>query len=245
MHAGRWNESPLKCVVMCGGRSSRFARGSTHKSMAAVGGVPLLRYVVDYWRAYTEDFIFVVKNGKADVMEYVATLPITAEFVEPTELRGIADGLTYVEPLIDGPFIMVLGDCFCSGRFDLSAPFEFGIGVLDDVPLEVIRRNYAVTLDERRVTGLEEKPLEPPNALCGLGFYFFQPAVFDYVRMTAPSSRSGEIEITDVLQTMVDQGVDLRAVMLDGAYVNVNKAEDLEYIDALLTSGRATNPYRA
>jgi dTDP-glucose pyrophosphorylase len=221
---------------MCGGKGSRFSSGGAHKSMTGVRGFPVLGYVINYWRAFTDDFIFVVKNGKEPLIEFVNDLPIKAQFVEPDVLRGIAHGLTYVEPLIDAPFITVLGDCFCSGSFDFPVNLDYGIGVLGHARPEQIHRNYAVFTEGDRVIAVEEKPDQIKNDLCGMGFYFFQPDVFDYVRKTAPSKRTNNHEITDVLQTMVECGVDLRAVMFNGTYVNINTQDDLVTVDAALTA---------
>lgn len=224
----------VRCVVMCGGRGSRFATAGAHKSMAGVQGSPVLGHVIEYWRAFTEDFVFVVKTGKESVIEYVRGKPINAQFVEPAGLRGIADGLLCAEHLVDAPFMVALGDCFCSGRFDFSGDFEYGIGVLRDAQPEQIRRNYAVSLNGERVVAVEEKPQRPANNLCGMGFYFFQPDVFDHIRRTAPSPRTNELEITDVLQTVIDSGTSLRAVLFDGSYVNVNTPSELDAVAAAL-----------
>ena len=232
--SGSWGSGKIRCVIMSGGKGSRFGSVGAHKSMTEVEGKPILGHVIDYWRVFTDDFIFVVKNGKEPLVEFISELPIKAQFVEPASLKGIADGLKYVEPLIDSPFIVVLGDCFCSGNFDFSREFDYGIGVLPNAKPEQIHRNYAVSVEDGRVISVEEKPEQVNNNLCGMGFYFFQPDVFDYIRKTAPSARSNELEITDVLQTMIDTGVDLRAVMLNGAYVNINTQDELAAVaDAL------------
>lgn len=225
---------PPRCVVMAGGRSSRFQSVGTHKSMAIVKGMPVIHHVIDYWRNLTDDFVFVVKNGKDQLIDFVRTLPIRSEFVEPSALRGIADGLSFAEEKVDGPFVVVLGDCFCAGRFEFPDRLVYGIGVQQNAQADEIRRNYAVCVRDGRVASVVEKPVDIRNDLCGMGFYFFQPDVFDYIRMTGPSRRTGEREITDVLQTLVDHGVELQAVPFNGTYINVNTPEDLERIAAAL-----------
>ena len=222
----------VRCVVMCGGKGSRFGQVALHKTMASVKGQPVLGHVIDYWRAFTDDFVFVVKNGREAVVEYVNTLPIRAQFAEPSAVRGIADGLLSVEHLIDAPFMVALGDCFCRGTFDFSDGIDNGIGVLGGAQPEQVRRNYAVTLDRDRVVQVAEKPETVTNDLCGMGFYFFQPNVFDHIRRTAPSKRTNELEITDVLQTIIDSGTFLRAVMFDGVYINVNTPAELDDVAA-------------
>lgn len=228
-----WVRRRPTCVIMCGGRSSRFG-SSGHKSMAPVAGKPVIGHVIDYWNVYTDDFLFVVKNGKEDVMDYVRSRPVAARFAEPETLRGIADGLMCTQPLLEGPFIMVLGDCFCAGQFRWSGEFDYAIGVLPNAPASQVCRNYGVVADNAIVTSVEEKPNVAPSDLCGMGFYFFQPDIFDHIRLTRPSVRTGEVEITDALSTLISRGKTLHALMLDGAYVNVTEPSDLRLMEQAL-----------
>lgn len=218
---------------MCGGKSTRFGSAG-HKSETTVNGYPLIYHVIEYWKQYADEFVFVVKHGKEAMVDYISTLPIECHFVEPDRLGGIADGLSYAEHLIDGPFIMVLGDCFCCGEFDMSDGFHYGIGVIDSEPTQ-IQQNYSVTLDESNfVSQVEEKPETVQSNLCGTGFYFFQKNIFDFIRKTNPSARTGELEITDVLQTLLGESVPLKGVNLDGVYVNVTRPADLRQVESAL-----------
>ena len=54
---------------------------------------------------------------------------------------------------------------------------------------------------------------------------------------TATTPFGTAYEITDVLQTMIDSGVDLRAIDLTGTYVNVNVPDDLETIALICEPG--------
>jgi dTDP-glucose pyrophosphorylase len=229
-----WRNTDVPCVVMCGGRSSRFASVPRHKSMATVAGIPLLEHVLRPWLSYTSRFIFVVKNGKEDVIALARTLPIDAEFVEPDALRGIANGLTFAEPLVGGRFILVLGDCFHRGVFEAPGVFEAGVGVLPGASEAEIRQNFGVHVDGDRIVRVLEKPTVVDNDLCGTGFYFLPGQTFDAIRGTGPSARTGEVEITDVLQTLIDQGVALRPLWLRGSYVNVTRPGDLTLVEQLL-----------
>lgn len=229
-----WKNADVPCVVMCGGRSSRFASVPRHKSMVTVAGITLLEHVLRPWMSHTSRFIFVVKNGKEDVISLARTLPIESEFVEPDALRGIANGLSFAEPLVADRFILVLGDCFHAGAFETPAAFEAGVGVLPGAPEAQIRQNFGVQVDRDRIVRVVEKPTAVDNDLCGTGFYFLPKRTFDAIRCTAPSARTGEVEITDVLQTLIDQGVALRPLWLRGSYVNVTRPDDLTLVERLL-----------
>ena len=46
--------------------------------------------------------------------------------------------------------------------------------------------------------------------------------------MTSPSKMRNEIEITDVMQKMIDSGEILKPVVLEGRYINITYPEDIK-----------------
>ncbi|MEE9322964.1 MAG: hypothetical protein V3U72_00310, partial [Candidatus Aenigmarchaeota archaeon] len=54
--------------------------------------------------------------------------------------------------------------------------------------------------------------------------------------LTPPSKLRNEIEITDVMQKMIDSGITLKPVKLKGKYINVTYPEDLEKARRVLSS---------
>lgn len=226
----------IACVVLCGGKGSRlFPLTIRHqKSMLPVLGRPILQHVIDFWRQWADRFVFVVKHRKLEVEEYVDSLDLRAQCVEPEELTGIADGIYRARELVGEHFIVVLGDCICSGTLRFPTQMDQGIVVWRTDHAEDIRRSYSVELDGELVRRVVEKPTILPNDLCGTGYYFFDRRVFGYIERQQPSELRGEKEITDVLQSMVRAGEPLRAVWLEGGYVNITFPEDLERAAAVL-----------
>lgn len=225
-----FSDRNLKCVILCGGKGTRLLPISLEKQkgMIRLKEKPIIQHIIDYWSRFTDEFIFVVKYKKEEIMEYVGKTRLKAGFVEPPELRGIADGIYQVKDLISDRFIVVLGDCICKGEFIFPDYMEQGAGVWKTERVEDIKRSYSVLLKNGVIGGLEEKPKSPPNDLCGMGFYFLDKRVFGYIENTKPSSLRGEVEITDVIQNMISAGERLSPVHFRGDYLNITYAGDLE-----------------
>lgn len=220
----------LKCVVICGGKGTRLGPMSTDiaKSLVMVSGKPVLGYIINYWKRYTKDFVFVVNFKKEDIIDYAKGLDINAEFVAEEEPKGIANALSLTKDITGERFVMVLGDCLCNGDFFIPDGMVQGVGVWQANKEEDIKRSYSIKTNNDLITEVVEKPVALVNNLCGMGFYFFDRRVFDYIKKTLPSERTGRVEITDVIQTMIDDGEKVSPVFFDKEYLNVTFTEDIK-----------------
>lgn len=220
----------VRCVVLCAGRGSRLnpITADMPKVLAEVNGKPVIHYVIDFWKQFTDDFIFIVGYKKDAVIDYISRETVSAEFIEQKEQRGIAHAVLHSEKLVHDKFIVVLGDCVCNGGFLFPGDMDQGVGVWTTDNEEAIRQSYSVELQDGLIKRVAEKPGTVINNLCGMGFYFFRKKVFDYIRVTMPSSLRNEVEITDVIQKMIEAGEPVSPVWFNGGYINVTFPEDID-----------------
>jgi glucose-1-phosphate thymidylyltransferase len=228
----------ITCVVLCAGEGTRLLKdlkegGRVAKAMVEIAGKPLISYVTDYWKQFAHEFIFVVNFQKEKIIEYIKTLPIKSSFVEQKELRGIAYALSLTEDMVTDNFVMALGDCIINGEFEFPENMKMGVGVWRTQREEDIQRSYSIEIEKDNITRVVEKPKVLVNDFCGMGYYFFNKKVFDYIRKTPPSALRGEIEITDALQQIINGGDKLSPVFFKGDYLNVTYAEDLPKAEAI------------
>lgn len=167
-----------------------------------------------------------------------STLGVQIEYVECTDITaGLARGLLLLRDRIHSNFPVILGDELYLGSnhrqltvfADQQIDAVCGIKITGDTTL--IRKNYAVTVDGDRITSLVEKPDVVTTHFLGCGTYVFSPAIFDAIDQTTPSSKTGRIELTDVIDQLVRRGANVRSALLKGGYRNINYPED--YISAM------------
>ncbi len=100
-------------------------------------------------------------------------------------------------------------------------PRQFGVAELDDAG---------------QVIGLEEKPPHPKSDLALVGVYIFTPAVHEAVRQLAPSGR-GELEITEALQWLIDNGHKVRSTIISGYWKDTGNVADMLEVNRMVLEG--------
>jgi len=127
------------------------------------------------------------------------------------------------------PFVMYLGDNLLrDGIADLVEAFRGSepdaLILLTSVPDPW---NYGVAdLNGVAIVRLVEKPAQPPTNLALVGVYMFGPAILEAARAIEPSGR-GELEITDAIQRLIDDGRRVESHRVTGWWKDTGQLADM------------------
>jgi len=226
----------MKAVVIAAGEGTRMRplTATRPKPLLPVAGKTLLEWALDACEEYVDGYVVVVGYGSDLVRDAIgseyAERPV--EYVEQEEQLGTAHAVEQVREHVDERFLVLNADVVIDPAL---------VRKLTDVPGSAMAvkpvddpRNYGVVeLEGDRVTGVVEKPTDPPTDLANLGIYVFEPDVFPTIEATERSER-GEYEITESLQRYIDGGGRVSAVEYDGLWLDVGRPWELLDANELL-----------
>ncbi len=223
----------MKCIIPCAGESSRMAYMPKH--LVRIGDKPLILHIVEAWKDYVDSFVFIVNKSSTYLWEY---LPENAIVVFQEGPLGLANAILQAEKCVEDRFIINLGDCLINGKFDMeNGETNLGIGVWKTTDLVELNKSYIVSVQQDLVAQVVEKPNISTTDLattfyCGMGVYFFDVRLFDYIRKAHLTPGGGDF--TEVIQQMIDAGERISPIWFTGDYLNVGSPEDLKRAEDML-----------
>ena len=227
----------MKALVLAGGTGTRL-RPLTYtmaKQLVPVANKPVLHYVMQHLAddGIKQIGVIIAPETGEQIRNALSSNPwdVNFTFIEQAEPLGLAHAVKVSRDFLgDDPFIMYLGDNLLEegiGEFrkrfeDSGADSMILLKEVDDPRLFGV----AAIDEDGRVCKLVEKPKKPPSNLGLVGVYLFSPLIHQAIDEIQPSGR-GELEITDAIQKLLDQGRNVNSLIVKGWWLDTGKKDDM------------------
>ena len=228
---------PLKGLILSGGAGTRL-RPLTHtsaKQLIPVANRPVLFYGIEAMVEAGIDQIGIVIAPETgdEIRESVgdgSAFGASVTWIVQDRPAGLAHAVLTARDFIgSSPFVTYLGDNLLkNGISGLVDSFREGapdaMVLLTPVPDP---SSYGVAeVEGDRIVNLIEKPEDPPSDLALVGVYMFTSSIFEMAERLEPSAR-GELEITEAIQALIDQGLSVDYEIVDGWWKDTGMLDDI------------------
>lgn len=236
----------MKGVILHGGAGTRL-RPLTHtgpKQLIPIANKPMSLYALEALKdaGITDIAIILGSLAPEKVQEYYGDgtkFGVSITYIHQGEPKGIAHAVKLTEPYVNGePFIVFLADNVLKGGIrEMVEDFKDSQAAAEIALCHVSNPGSFGIADVKdgRIVRLIEKPKNPQSDLALVGIYLFREQVFDAIRRLKPSWRN-ELEITDAIQTLLDDGLEVRHRLVKGWWKDTGRPEDILEANQLVLS---------
>ncbi len=237
----------MKGLILSGGAGTRL-RPITHtsaKQLVPVANKPILFYgIEDMVEAGITEIGIITGDTGPEIREAVgdgSQWGANVTYIPQDAPLGLAHCVLIARNFLgDEDFVMYLGDNLLrQGIAEFVESFEAdhvesraGDAQVPSAQILLARvddpQRFGVAEigPDGEVTKLVEKPEHPKSDLALVGVYLFDPSIHEAVAAIEPSPR-GELEITDAIQWLIDNGHRVRHEVLEGWWKDTGKLEPL------------------
>ena len=208
----------MKIVIPVAGEGRRLRphTNTVPKPLLEVAGKPILAHILDPLLSLNiDEVIFVIGYLGNQIREYVSeNYSFKSSFVNQDRLLGLGYAVSLaLDNIEESDLLIILGDTIAEcdlGAFTTKADYVLGVKQVADS-----KRFGIADIKDGIVTKLVEKPKDPPGNLALIGLYYFKEIARlknELAKLIKSDKKtSGEIQLTDGLQEMIESGTKFRA----------------------------------
>ncbi|MCD4686224.1 MAG: glucose-1-phosphate thymidylyltransferase [Anaerolineae bacterium] len=235
----------MKGLILAGGKGTRLypLTYTRAKQLIPVANKPVLVRVIEAIRdAGIEDIGIVTGDTAPEIREALgdgAAFGVALTYIPQDAPSGLAHAVKISRDFLgDDRFVMFLGDNVIQGGISpLIADFANHQEWNSQIVLKAVDRpqEYGVARlsDEGRIVQLIEKPKDPPSNLALVGIYMFDHHIFEATEAIKPSWR-GELEITDAIQWLVENGYVVFPHVHEGWWIDTGAPNEMLNANSLV-----------
>ncbi len=231
----------MKALILAGGKGTRLRpiTFSMAKQLVPIANKPVIEYGIEsVVEAGARECGIIVADTASEIQAVCgdgSRWGIEITYIPQPDPLGLAHAVATAHPFLgDDDFIMYLGDNLIKSSIrdlvdDFNQTRPAASILLTHVPNP---SDFGVAVMEGdRVVHLDEKPKQPKSNLALVGVYLFTRQIHDAIAQLKPSGR-GEYEITEAIQTLIDQGSTVRSHIVTGYW------KDTGTVEAMLDANR-------
>lgn len=234
----------MKGLILSGGKGTRLypLTFTSAKQLIPVANKPVLFRVIEAIKdAGITEIGIVVGDTAEEIKRAVGRggqWGVDITYIPQDAPLGLAHAVKISEEFLGTDrFVMFLGDNVIQGGISpliaqfaesqynsqivltrVDHPEQYGVAELDQ---------------EGRIVRLVEKPKDPSSDLALVGIYMFDYHIFEAVKAINPSWR-GELEITDAIQWLADQGYNVHPYIHRGWWIDTGRPGDMLEANSLV-----------
>ncbi len=224
----------MKGIILAGGSGTRLhpLTKVTSKQLLPVYDKPMIYYPLNtLLKAGIKDILIIASPEHAD--DFIALLGSGSDFDANFSYQvqdkpeGLAQALIIGEDFIDDESCaLILGDnIFTDCLFDAVKNFKSGAKIFAKKVHDPERFGVVEMDSDGKVTGLEEKPVNPKSNYAQTGFYLYDNRAVSFAKSLKPSVR-GELEIVDLNNKYFELG-ELQSEIIEGEWIDAGTFESL------------------
>lgn len=243
----------MKAIVLCAGEGTRLRplTFSGPKHLIPVANTPVIQRVLNTIKETGIVDIGIVvsptlEEGFKDQLGDGSGWDLNITYILQESPRGLAHAVQCSRNFIQNePFCVYLGDNLLQhGLIEMVSNFKDmnSNAMISLYEVANPQRFGVATLKDDKIKNLIEKPADPPSNLAVIGTYLFDHNIFRAIEKIEPSPR-GELEITDAIQKLIDQGFKVSPYRVKGWWKDVGKPEDMLEVNQLLLENERPDFY--
>lgn len=209
----------MKAVILAAGEGKRMwpLTSFRPKVMLPLVNLPILEHLISQVISVgIREFILVVGHRGEVIREYFGDghrWDIQIDYVSQEKQMGTADALRMAKGKLPERFLVLNGDIVVLSG-DIAKLIKSQRPAIAGILLDDVFGLGVLEVENSRVIRIHEKEKEPSSHMVNAGLYYLDGSIFEAIASTATSSR-GEYELTDSLQTLIDDGCELSLVEID------------------------------
>ncbi len=208
----------MKVVIPVAGEGRRLRphTNTVPKPLLEVAGKPILAHIVDPLLSLNiDEVIFVIGYLGVQIKKFISeNYSFKSSFVNQDKLMGLGYAVSLaLDNLKESDVLIILGDTIAEcdlKAFTGKSDYVLGVSQVDDP-----KRFGIAEIEDGIVTKLVEKPKVPTGNMALIGLYYLKESLLLKEELDkliqSDKKSSGEIQLTDALQGMIESGIKFRA----------------------------------